>query len=788
MADEEGQKKRSTLGRMFSWGKKNRKEDVPMAGAPPAAGAAASPPKSKKELKKEATLAKKEATLARKREKEATQTKKAGPTPTKRKDATLAKMKEATLAHQRRESKAGKKNSKKKQKQKRHQAQKVRRGRLYVNLRLKGDTLEADIEEAKDLIEMSKAGDANPYVEVSVTSSAVKNGVQKSAVIQGTRKPQFKASFSWELPKLNKDSTMLRIYIHHESKGFGKKRSFMGGMAFSIAEIEDVGTITEGWFRLLDEQKAENQNVPFRVKRRHEMTTEQMEIYGIIGDAALPPLPTPAVSSPIVTDGDDYLQPSTVANLQAEANLGDLPLPALPSQPGASAKSSPGLSMEDFTYLKVLGQGAFGKVLMAERKANKEIVAIKVLSKEAVVDDDDVEATLIERRVLAKASDCAFLTKLHGTFQTPSHLYFVMEFITGGDLMFHAQKVEKFTEDQARFLVAEICEGLWYLHERGIVYRDLKLDNVMLAGDGHVKIADFGLSKESLWGAATTTTMCGTPGYMAPEIVNEKPYNFSVDWWALGVLLFEMLVGESPFDGDDVDEIFENIQGKEVEIPSSVSGAAADLIRAFLTRDVAKRLGCGTNGKDDIRNHKFFSGLSWTDLKERKIEPPYKPASEGDPLSNFDPEYTDMDIELTPVEQEVIADLDQMLFANFDFVAGLSAVESEEAPMSKYDWYRPDLNRQSATALLQSAPTGTFIVRESRQPNCYAVSVSLGSRVWHGVITPSTTATGDKLYKLYVKNKFSDIPELVNYYHEQPIALNPNGQPIVLTSGADDDE
>ena len=224
-----------------------------------------------------------------------------------------------------------------------------------------------------------------------------------------------------------------------------------------------------------------------------------------------------------------------------------------------------------------------------------------MLSKEAVIEDDDVESTMTERRILAMGTQSPFLARLEATFQTEAHLYFVMEFITGGDLMFHIQKAERFKEVEARFMVAEICLGLFFLHEHGIIYRDLKLDNIMFDHEGHVKITDFGLSKEGIWGSATTTTFCGTPGYLAPEILHEQPYTSAVDWWSLGVLMYEMLVGNSPFEADDQDELFDLIQNAEIEYPAIITAKAKECLQGFLTRLPTKRLGCGTDGSENIK-------------------------------------------------------------------------------------------------------------------------------------------------------------------------------------------
>jgi classical protein kinase C beta type len=238
-----------------------------------------------------------------------------------------------------------------------------------------------------------------------------------------------------------------------------------------------------------------------------------------------------------------------------------------------------------------------------------------MLKKVTVVEDDDVDATMTERRVLALSSGCPFLTRLHATFQTNAHLYFVLEFINGGDLFFHVDKNGKFPEPTVAFYTAEICIGLWFLHDKGVIYRDLKLDNVMLAGDGHVKIADFGLCKENMWGAATTTTFCGTPAYIAPEIIKEQPYGNNVDWWSLGVLVYEMATGNTPFEGEDEDEMFEKIQNHTVEFPEHMSPQLINLVTSFLNRSPEERLGNGEAGKDAIKSHPVSWGGGGSGLR-----------------------------------------------------------------------------------------------------------------------------------------------------------------------------
>uniref|UniRef100_A0A8B9GID7 protein kinase C n=1 Tax=Amazona collaria TaxID=241587 RepID=A0A8B9GID7_9PSIT len=325
---------------------------------------------------------------------------------------------------------------------------------------------------------------------------------------------------------------------------------------------------------------------------------------------------------------------------------------------GSTAKTA-------FVFHKVLGKGSFGKVLLAELKGKNEFFAIKALKKDVVLIDDDVECTMVEKRVLALAWENPFLTHLYCTFQTKDHLFFVMEFLNGGDLMFHIQDKGRFDLYRATFYGAEILCGLQFLHSKGIIYRDLKLDNVMLDKEGHIKIADFGMCKENAVGEHKASTFCGTPDYIAPEILQGLRYTFSVDWWSFGVLLYEMLIGQSPFHGDDEDELFESIRVDTPHYPRWITKESKDILEKLFERDPTRRLGVTGN----IRDHPFFKTINWAVLEKREVDPPFRPKVKSpSDYSNFDREFLSEKPKLSYSDKNLIESMDQSAFDGFSFI------------------------------------------------------------------------------------------------------------------------
>uniref|UniRef100_A0A671WZQ3 Protein kinase C n=1 Tax=Sparus aurata TaxID=8175 RepID=A0A671WZQ3_SPAAU len=328
------------------------------------------------------------------------------------------------------------------------------------------------------------------------------------------------------------------------------------------------------------------------------------------------------------------------------------------------------MNLHDFLFIKVLGKGSFGKVMLAELKGSDEVYAVKVLKKDVILQDDDVDCTLTEKRILALARKHPYLTQLFCCFQTKDRLFFVMEYVNGGDLMFQIQRSRKFDEARSRFYAAEVTSALMFLHRHGVIYRDLKLDNILLDAEGHCKLADFGMCKEGILNGQTTTTFCGTPDYIAPEILQELDYGPSVDWWALGVLMYEMMAGQPPFEADNEDDLFESILHDDVLYPVWLSKEAVSILKAFMTKSPNKRLGCvvAQGLEEAIKLHPFFREIDWTLLEQRRVRPPFKPRIKTKrDVNNFDQDFTREEPILTPTDSSIIKQINQDEFKGFSY-------------------------------------------------------------------------------------------------------------------------
>ncbi|XP_062344049.1 ribosomal protein S6 kinase alpha-3 isoform X2 [Cinclus cinclus] len=330
-----------------------------------------------------------------------------------------------------------------------------------------------------------------------------------------------------------------------------------------------------------------------------------------------------------------------------------------------------------FELLKVLGQGSFGKVFLVKKISGsdaRQLYAMKVLKKATLKVRDRVR-TKMERDILVEVNH-PFIVKLHYAFQTEGKLYLILDFLRGGDLFTRLSKEVMFTEDDVKFYLAELALALDHLHSLGIIYRDLKPENILLDEEGHIKLTDFGLSKESIDHEKKAYSFCGTVEYMAPEVVNRRGHTQSADWWSFGVLMFEMLTGTLPFQGKDRKETMTMILKAKLGMPQFLSLEAQSLLRMLFKRNPANRLGAGPDGVEEIKRHAFFSKIDWNKLYRREIHPPFKPAtSRPEDTFYFDPEFTAK----TPKDSPGIppsANAHQ-LFRGFSFVAIASDDESQ---------------------------------------------------------------------------------------------------------------
>ncbi|XP_061672306.1 serine/threonine-protein kinase N2-like [Syngnathoides biaculeatus] len=328
--------------------------------------------------------------------------------------------------------------------------------------------------------------------------------------------------------------------------------------------------------------------------------------------------------------------------------------------------------MSDLRYISVLGRGHFGKVLLAELKPTGRLYAVKALKKSDVVTRDEVDSLMSEKRILEliRTRRHPFLVQLHACFQTREHVCFLLDFLPGGDLMIHIHN-RAFTPQQTRFYSACVLLALEFLHVHQIIYRDLKLDNLLMDADGFIKMTDFGLCKEGIGHGDRTSTFCGTPEFLAPEVLTDDDYTRAVDWWGMGVLIYEMLVGESPFLGEDEEEVFDSIVNNDVTYPPSLPPDAVSIIQKLLKKNPMKRLGGGQRDANELKGETFFEDVDWDALLSKQVSPPFLPSLKTSAdVSNFDRDFTCLQPVLSPpATPGGLTAQQQQAFADFDFCA-----------------------------------------------------------------------------------------------------------------------
>jgi serum/glucocorticoid-regulated kinase 2 len=280
------------------------------------------------------------------------------------------------------------------------------------------------------------------------------------------------------------------------------------------------------------------------------------------------------------------------------------------------------LKIGDFDLLKVIGKGSFGKVMQVKKKDTGRIYAMKIIKKAHIVERDEVTHTMAERHVLGKLHH-PFIVPLKYSFQSADKLYLCLAFVNGGELFFHLQEEGRFTEDRAKFYVAELLSALECLHNLNIIYRDLKPENILLDYTGHIALCDFGLCKLNVKDGNKTNTFCGTPEYLAPEVLLQAGYTKSVDWWTLGILLYEMISGLPPFYDENVNVMYNKILNDPLVFNDDISDNAVDILKKLLNRDGNARL--GAKGAQEIRSHAYFASIDWKKLLCRQYAPPFRP-------------------------------------------------------------------------------------------------------------------------------------------------------------------
>ena len=333
------------------------------------------------------------------------------------------------------------------------------------------------------------------------------------------------------------------------------------------------------------------------------------------------------------------------------------------------------LTFHDFEKLKVLGKGSFGEVLLVKLKANNKYYAMKILTKKNVKLRHQEVHTKAERDLMVRIN-CPFIVSIKFAFQDATNLYIITEFMQGGEMFFHMHREKRFDDDKTKFYVVEMVLAIEFMHKNKMLYRDLKPENIMVDKNGHIKLTDFGLSKMVKKTKEKAFTICGTPQYLAPEVLSDDGYDNSVDWWSLGCVMYEMLTGTAPFKIPRGSYLSADLYKKKVNIPDYITPEAKDLIKQLLVPNPKKRLGYGTDGAKKIKEHQYFKDIDWDDAWNQKLTPPFIPELDGETdLKYFDKMFTNENIEGSKVSEAPSSIVPSSEFKGFTYVTDSAKVE-----------------------------------------------------------------------------------------------------------------
>ncbi len=306
------------------------------------------------------------------------------------------------------------------------------------------------------------------------------------------------------------------------------------------------------------------------------------------------------------------------------------------------------INLADYEMGETLGTGSFGRVKIAKNKKTGEYVAMKMMKKIEILKSKQADHIANEIKILSMVQH-PFVITFGGFTQDDRNLYLDLELINGGELFTYLRGVGRFPIEQARFYICQIICIFDYLHNKDIIYRDLKPENILIHKSGYLKLTDFGFAKIV---EGRTYTLCGTPEYLAPEIILNKGHGKPVDWWTCGILLYEMIAGIDPFSDDDPMMVYQKILKGKIKFPSGFDSNAKSIIKHLLDADLTKRYGNLKNGVKDITGHRFFKNVEWEKLLKKEIEPPYIPkVKSNDDISNFS-QYPDSDTPAPQIKKE----------------------------------------------------------------------------------------------------------------------------------------